>query len=595
VKKENKYNNIDFITIPLRHIPFQSSFSILYTIFNALMPAYQTIALANFIDCAMDIFAGKRNSVEIVIPIIMIILYIIFINLMPSIASIINLTGKNKMTIVMKDVILNKRASLEYMHIENTETQELINRACSDPVGNFYSGFNNILTAANIIISSISLLFIIMTSTFISGILIILISIPLFIIAIRTGKRNYEMNKEANKIQRRYGYLSNILAGREYANERKLFDYSGSLQNDYNTLYKQSFKIEAKIEKKTYRNMKSGSIITLLIISVIISILLPSLNVGNITIGVFIALVNAVFSLVQTMSWQLSGTMSEHSRLQEYLKDLNSFFRLSEKDDACVMPSCANDFVFESIEFRNVCFKYPGTDIYVLNNCSFMLKNGKSYSFVGVNGAGKSTIAKLIIGLYDNYEGEILINGKDIQDYDYATIKAIISVLFQDFTTYAITLKDNIIMGNNMVFNEEKIKKITSNIGLDDFTHELKNDINTILGKIIEDGVDVSGGQWQRIAIARLLYSDAMINILDEPTASLDPVAESQVYKMFHRINNNRFTIYITHRLGAAKISDEILVVDGGKIVESGNHEQLMLIHDGLYHKMFDSQKSWYE
>ena len=146
-----------------------------------------------------------------------------------------------------------------------------------------------------------------------------------------------------------------------------------------------------------------------------------------------------------------------------------------------------------------------------------------------------------------------------------------------------------------MIFNEEKVKKIISNIGLDDFTHELKNDINTFLGKIKEDGVDVSGGQWQRIAIARLLYSDAMINILDEPTASLDPIAESQVYKMFHRINNNRFTIYITHRLGAAKISDEILVVDCGKIVESGNHEQLMLIHDGLYHKMFDSQKSWYE
>jgi ATP-binding cassette subfamily B protein len=559
------------------------------------MPAYQTIALANFIDCAMDIFTGKRNLIEIVIPIIMIVLYIIFINFMPSIASIINLTGKNKMTLIIKEKILNKKASLEYMHIENTETQELINRACSDPIGNFSSGFNNILSAASIMISSISLLIIIMTSTFISGILIILISIPLFIIAIRTGKRNYEMNKEAKNIQRRYGYLSNILTDREFANERKLFDYSGSLQNDYNTLYKQSFKIETKIEKKTYRNMKSGSIITLLIILLIISILLPSLNVGNITIGVFIALVNAIFSLVQTMSWQLSGTMSELSRLQEYLKDLNSFFSLSEKEDACVAPTCASDFVFETIEFRNVCFKYPGTDIYVLNNCSFMLKNGMSYSFVGVNGAGKSTIAKLIIGLYDNYEGKILINGKDIQDYDYAIIKSIISVLFQDFTTYAITLKDNIIMGNSMVFNEEKIKKIISSIGLDDFINGLKTNINTILGKIKEDGVDVSGGQWQRIAIARLLYSDAMINILDEPTASLDPVAESQVYEMFHRINNNRFTIYITHRLGAAKISDEILVVDDGKIVEKGNHEQLMLIHGGLYHKMFDSQKSWYE
>lgn len=579
----------------MRCIPLQSSFSIIYTIFNALMPAYETLALANFIDCAMEIFGGRKNAAEIVFPIVMIVLYILFINLMPSIANIISITGMNKMTLKMKDLILNKRASLEYMHIENAETQELINRACSDPVGNFSSGFNNILSAASIIISSISLLVIIMTSTFISGIVIVAISVPLFFIAMRTGRKNYEMNKEARKIQRRYGYLADVLTGREYANERKLFGYSKSLQNDYCVLYNQSFKVESKIEKKTYTNMKSGAIVTLLVIAVIVSILLPALNVGSITIGVFIALVNAVFSLVQTMSWRLSGTMSEYSRLQEYLKDLNSFFALSEKVDACVKPSRAKNFTFESLEFRNVSFKYPGTDNYVLNNCSFLLNSGKSYSFVGINGAGKSTITKLIIGLYDDYDGEIILNGISIRQYDYATIKAIISVLFQDFTSYAISMKDNIIIGRDMIYNEEDVRNIISQVGLEDLTHELKNNIETSLGKIKEDGIDISGGQWQRIAIARLLYSEAKINILDEPTASLDPVAESQVYEMFHRINNNRFTIYITHRLGAAKISDEILVVDGGKIVESGSHEQLMRMHNGLYRKMFDSQKSWYE
>lgn len=589
------YKNIDFITFPMRCIPLQSSFSIIYTILNALMPAYETVALANFIDCAMDIFRGKRNNADIVFPIVMIVLYILFVNLMPSISNIISITGKSKLTVKMKDLILNKRASLEYMHIENAETQELINRVCSDPVGNFLSGFNNILSAASIIISSISLLAIIMSSTFISGIVIVIISIPLFAIAMRTGKKNYEMSKEARKIQRRYGYLSDVLTGRDYANERKLFGFSKSMQNDYDDLYVQSFKIESKIEKKTYTNMKSGSMVTLAVIAVIVSVLLPSLNAGSITLGVFVALVNAVFSLVQTMSWQLSGIMSEYSRLQEYLKDLNSFLALSEKKEACVEPSRTNDFIFESLEFRNVSFKYPGTENYVLNKCSFLLNSGKSYSFVGINGAGKSTIAKLIIGLYDDYEGEILLNGINIKQYDYATIKAIISVLFQDFTTYAISMKDNITIGRDMIYNKEEVKNIISQAGLEDLTYELKNNIETSLGKIKEDGVDVSGGQWQRIAIGRLLYSEAKINILDEPTASLDPAAESQLYEMFHRINNNRFTIYITHRLGAAKISDEILVVDGGKIVESGSHEKLMRMHDGLYHKMFNSQKSWYE
>lgn len=595
MQKKIKFRTADFLLFPMRWVPFQTVFLMIYTLFNALMPAYEVTALSNFIDCALDIFEGNRNTVEIILPIFMIVIYILFINFMPTVADIISLTGRNKMTLKIKELILNKRASLEYAHVDHPETQELINRVCSDSVENFSSGFNNILSAANIIISSLSLLVIIMTSTFISGVVIIVISIPLFIVAMRLGRKNYEMSKEAKKIQRRYRYLADILTDRDYANERKLFGYSKSLQEDYCNLYNKSFEIESKIEKKTYANMKSGSMVTLVIIAIIVSILLPALNVGSITIGIFVALVNAVFGLVQTMSWRLSGTMREHSRLQEYLKDLNSFFELSEKRDACVVPSRAKNFNFESLEFRNVSFKYPGTENYVLNNCSFLLNSGKSYSFVGTNGAGKSTITKLIVGLYDDYDGEILLNGINIKQYEYATIKAIISVLFQDFTSYDISMKDNIIIGRDMTYNEKDVKNIISQVGLEGLVHELKNNMETSLGKIKKDSVDISGGQWQKIAIARLLYSEAKINILDEPTASLDPIAESQVYEMFHRINNNRFTIYITHRLGAAKMSDEILVVDRGKIIESGSHEQLMKIHDGTYRKMFESQKSWYE
>jgi ATP-binding cassette subfamily B protein len=591
----HKYRMIDFILVPVRCIPFQSVFAILYTVLNALMPAYQTVVLAGFIDCATDIFEGKRHTSDILLPIVLIVIYILFTNLMPSVANIVSLTGRNKLTLTLKERILGKKSSLEYMYIENAETQDLINRACDDPSDHFYGGFNNILSATNLIISSVSLMMLVMTTAFAGGIAIVAVTVPLLALASRLGRQNYEMGKEAKKIQRRYGYLASVLTEREYSNERKLFGYSGRLQDRFSELYARSFAVESKIEIKRYRNMKSGSLVTLIVIAVIVLILLPSLDAGKMSAGMFVALVNAVFGLVQSMSWKLAGTMRNHTALQEYLKDFNAFFALGEKEGACDRPADMKDFKLKSLEFRNVSFKYPSTERYILKNCSFVLSGDKSYAFVGVNGAGKSTITKLIAGLYESYDGEILLNGKNIREYAYAEIKGLISVLFQDYSTYAATLKDNIIIGNDMLYDGERLQESITLSGLDGLKEELPYGEETPIGKILEGGVDISGGQRQRIAIARLLYKAAPVNILDEPTASLDPVAESQVYEMFDRVNKGRFTVYITHRLGAAKIADEILVVDGGHIAESGNHEQLMSIAGGLYHTMFDSQRSWYE
>jgi ATP-binding cassette subfamily B protein len=170
----------------------------------------------------------------------------------------------------------------------------------------------------------------------------------------------------------------------------------------------------------------------------------------------------------------------------------------------------------------------------------------------------------------------------------------LVSIVFQDFTHYAVTLKENITMGDNMRYDELKLRKIVSQIGLTDLVNKLNHAIETPLGKAREGGVDISGGEWQKIALSRLLYKCSEINILDEPTASLDPIAEGKVYELFGNINKDKFTLYITHRLGAAKIASEILVVNNGRIEERGSHDQLMADSEGLYKKMFENQQSWY-
>ena len=225
--------------------------------------------------------------------------------------------------------------------------------------------------------------------------------------------------------------------------------------------------------------------------------------------------------------------------------------------------------------------------------------------------------------MYDNYEGDIFINGKNLREYSLGELKGLFTVVYQDFARFQVTAGDNIMMGNvrklearhdllnqegiTDTASEEEMKKygidkydrqniedILNEIDLLSAIEKLPEGLDTNLGKIAEDGVDMSGGQWQRIAVARALFNPALVRILDEPTAALDPVAESNIYKMFGRISAGKTTIFITHRLGAAKLADEIIVVDDGKVAEKGNHNMLMELN-GIYASMFESQKSWYQ
>ncbi len=167
--------------------------------------------------------------------------------------------------------------------------------------------------------------------------------------------------------------------------------------------------------------------------------------------------------------------------------------------------------------------------------------------------------------------------------------------MFQDFARYALSFRDNILVGNVNENNEQLLEQIIEKMELESCVRDLPYGIDSKLGKLERDGVDLSGGQWQRLAIARLLYSEAPINILDEPTAALDPKGEAKVYEMFWQVNKEKFTILITHRLGAARMADEILVLDQGRIIEQGTHQALVALENGLYREMFDSQRCWYE
>lgn len=248
-----------------------------------------------------------------------------------------------------------------------------------------------------------------------------------------------------------------------------------------------------------------------------------------------------------------------------------------------------------TIEFKNVSFAYPGTERYVIKNVNLKFRPGETVVLVGLNGAGKTTLIKLLTRLYDPTEGVILLDGKDIREYDTHELYNIFGIIFQDFGKYAVSVSENISFGNiDAEPDPARIRESARQSSADEYIRALPRDYDTPLMRIFEqDGIELSGGQWQKLAIARAFYRESDILILDEPTASLDPMAEQDIFNTFDRLREGKTTIFVSHRLSSAVIASKIVVLKGGEVIEEGDHRELMALH-GEYYKLFTTQAQRY-
>lgn len=590
VKKN--YKSFDVLLLAFEASPVCTVLNILLPITQSIMQtAAMALATANFVDTAAAILQGARPRGDIYLP-LGLLLFTLGVSttigaVVQLVSSRINLNLQRK----LKPSMVKIYASLDYKHIESAGSWELISRVSRDPVKSIMDGIDAFTQFLQIIISVASVLLLIVTQIWWAALIILTFSMPMFWLSIRSGKKNYQAGREAEKFNRRTDYLGEVLTGRDNVDERTLFDYGAEVNRKWQEQYEAGRTLQLKVTAKMFLIMKGSSMI-LALISLLVALTLigPVVN-GQMTAGMFMGIVSAVFGMIQKLGFQMSRSLENISRAGEYMKDLTAFVALSEAKDALTEPD-AEPIAFDSLEFRNVRFRYPGGDRLILDGLSFKLEAGRHYAFVGKNGAGKTTITKLVTGLYTEYGGEILINGKELREYPAGTLKALFSVVYQDFAKYYIAMKDNISLGD--VHTKGKEVQAAHLAGLDETIASLKYGIDTPLGKILKDGQDISGGQWQRVAIARSLISRAPVKILDEPTSALDPISESRIYSDFEKLMRGKTTVFVSHRLGSTKLADEILVIDEGKIMERGAHDVLMAAN-GQYAGMFEAQRGWYQ
>jgi len=591
-KKE--FKTFDTLRFVFSVSPVYMVLHVVLSVVHAIIPtAAMALATANFVDTVTAILQGERPHDDIYLPLILLLAVLATFTIIGSVTGLVFARMKIYMQKALKPAIVEKNAALDFKHIENNESWELISRVSRDPMWSVMEGFSAMMQFLQIIIAIASVLILIVTQVWWAALIILAFSTPMVWLSVRAGKKNYQAGRDAEKFNRRHEYLNEVLIGREAVDERTLFNYGKDVNKRWYEQYEAGRKLQLKVTAKMFMITKGSSLILALVAILIALTLIGSVVSGDLSAGMFMGIIAAVFGMVQQLGWQMSGSLENITKVSEYMKDLTKFVALSACEESLTEPDNI-PIEFETLEFRDVTFKYPSGDRNILENLSFLLKTGKHYAFVGKNGAGKTTITKLLTGLYTEYDGEILINGKELREYPASSIKAMFSVVYQDFAKYYIPLKDNIFLGDVAGdVSDAYINEMAETAGLSELVEELKNGLDTPLGKIKEEGQDISGGQWQRIAIARSLISRAPVKMLDEPTAALDPISESRIYSEFENLMEGKTTVFISHRLGSTKLADEILVIDDGKIIERGTHDEL-ISENGQYAEMFESQRGWY-
>ena len=525
-----------------------------------------------------------------------IILYVSTLVLLPVMRAGINLLLNRwlailsaNLNLMFEEEFFDHVLSMDYETLENPVIQVKKDRA-----NETLTGILNVINQlSNFLLSIITLLAISSIIITLHPLIILLIVLLVFVNSLITKKINYSkhiLSQELSNYDLQQGAYVYMLDHFSYAKEIRLFDIKEMLIKLFSSSKRESNKLDVKYHMwDQYAGLFqtiTGFIQQLVLyIYLIYRILVTHLAIGTFTI--YLSAVNRFSGALKTVFNSYMNLANSGQKTEELIEFLE--IPLTQIHAGSLIP------VFDkktTIEFKNVSFKYPGSEKYALRHLNLCIRADEKLCIVGENGSGKSTFIKLLTRLYFPTEGEILMNGININQYEYQQYLRLFAPVFQDFVSYTMTLEKNITFSEDC--NMEKLQEICNNVGLTPLIDKLPKHFDTQIGKWLDpDGIDPYGADEHRIAIARACYHGGDIFLLDEPTAALDPNAEYEIYTQFNNIITNKCAILITHRLSAVQLADKVAVFDCGRVVEYGTHKELYE-RGGIYTEMFDKQAQFY-